>query len=188
MSRTGSPNFSARCACGYTSKPLTINGRSEPATCSGCQNFVVTSRKRFTYDYAPCSQCGAPLGDSNLFGRGWLVFAKACPVACPKCGQSSVELTPLPGSWEVEDDMFPSPGEEIQATLRPSGKIVIPDLHTESGSVWFTQTPRLPVGTTVYATVIAISTTAVNAGLVEVAHHRGVKDLELAFNGIKSGG
>lgn len=185
MSRTGSPNFIAGCTCGYVSQELTVNGRCEPATCRACSSLVVTTRHPFTFDYSPCPDCGQPLNEKNLLGRGWFVMDRPSKIACPRCLKVGICMTSLPGRWSYEDEVFPEIGEELQARLERRGKIVIPDLHITPGSVWFTKTPSLPVGSIVIASAVSISTMAVNDGLMEVAHHRGVKDLRLDFLRVK---
>jgi|GEM_PF-3289433 hypothetical protein len=181
MSPTHSNNFFATCTCGYTSTPLKAEGLFEPATCRECQSLVVAVRRAFRYDYEPCSNCGAALYGSDTFGTGWYVIDRPSKINCPRCKKPGMLLTSLPRTHNDDRYLFPKPGDIVHATLGRNGRITIPHIYTSSGSVWFEKTPSLPIGTIIAATVLTVSTMAVNQNELEKPQ-RGIKDLQLRYN------
>lgn len=186
MSVTHSPDFIASCKCGYISTVLSMRGRMQPASCVKCHSLINATRRLFRFDHEPCPACGATIDNVQLFGTGWYRTDQPTSIACPKCDTIGLILRDICGPSPSYTDEFPDEGDLIHAELRSRGRIMIPDLHTESGSVWFTKTPALEIGTRVIATVVSITTMAVNVGEVELPHHQGVRDLQIQFEGVLS--
>ena len=183
MSPIHSNNFFASCSCGYTSTHLKAEGLFEPATCRACLSLVVAVRRAFRYDYEPCSNCGAPLSNSDTLGSGWYVTDRPSKIICPRCEKPGMLITSLPRTYNADFCTFPKPGDTIHVTLLRNGVIDIPHIYCSSGSVWFESTPRLHIGTKISATVLAISTMAVNQNEIEKPQ-RGIRDLQLRYNSL----
>lgn len=181
MSVMHSPDFVASCECGYESTVLSMRGRTQPASCLECGSLINATRRLFRFDYEPCPRCDSTVKEEWLFGNGWYREGRVASIPCPRCGSTRLSLRDIGGPPYLHVDRIPSEGDAIHAELRSRGKITVPDLYTEKGSVWFTKTPKLHVGTRIVATVVALTTMAVNVGKIEAPQKVGVRDLEIRF-------